>query len=113
MTVEEVFYKLSNIYGDEFGWQMVPPTNSFVFELKRELGQEHFLCGQQIWAIAKCERNDDVLYVAGTDDGTDIYYIFHLTYSEHNAAGFPKSKKFLGIEALREYLEQTTRVDTI
>lgn len=91
----------------------MPPTNSFVSELKRELGQGHYLYDQQMWVIAKCEKNDDVLYVAGTDDGTDIYYIFHLTYSEHNVAGFPKSPKFLGIEALREYLEQTTRVDTI
>ncbi len=107
MTAEEVFDDLSNKYGDDFNWHILPLSNkTFVTELKKEIGKEHFLYNEQLWAVAKCDSNDDVLYVAGTDGGKDIYYIFHLTYSEHNAKGFPKYKSFEGIEAVKEYIEQ-------
>jgi hypothetical protein len=35
----------------------------------------------------------------------DIYRIYHLTYSEKNAEGFPKYKEFAGILAVKEYIE--------
>lgn len=107
MTVEEVFCELLDKYGDEFNWHMLPLTNkTFVAELRREIGKNHFLYNEQIWAVAKCDSNDDVLYLASNDDGTNIYYIFHLTYSEHNAEGFPRYKKFIGIEKVTEYIER-------
>ena len=41
-----------------------------------------------------------MLYIADNDGSKDIYYIFHLTYSEHNMEGFPKCEKFIGITKL-------------
>ena len=105
MTAEEVFNDLSNKYGDDFNWHILPLSNkTFVAELKKEIGKEHFLYNQQLRAVAKCDSNDDVLYVADNDGA--IYYIFHLTYSEHNAKEFPRYKSFEGIEAVKEYIEQ-------
>jgi hypothetical protein len=107
MTAEEVFCDLNDKYGEEFNWNMVPFTNkTFVAELKREIGEKHFLYNERIWAVAKCDSNDDVLYVCGHEGDSDIYYIFHLTYSKHNTEGFPKYEKFIGIEAVKEHIEQ-------
>lgn len=107
MTAEEMFSDLYDKYGDDFNWHMLPFSNkSFVEELKREIGKEHFLYSEQIYAVAKCDSNDDVLFVAGNDGGKDIYYIFHLTYSKSNLPGFPKYKKFIGIEEVNSYIEQ-------
>ena len=81
MTVEEAFCDLYDTYGDDFNWNMIPLTQangSFVQELKRELGKKHFLYNEQIWAVAKCESSDDVLYVTGDGTGKDMYYIFFI-----------------------------------
>lgn len=105
MTMEEVFCDLYDKYGDDFNWRMIPLTNkTFVEELKREIGKEHFLYSKRIWAVAKCDSKDDVLYLSDVE-GIDIYYIFHLTYSEYNINGFPKYKKFIGVKAVKEYIE--------
>lgn len=108
MTAEEVFDDLFKKYGDDFNWCMIPFTNkTFVAELKNEIGEEHFLYNQQIYAVAKCDSNDDVLFVAGNEDGVDVYYIFHLTYSKENIIGYPKYIKFKGILEVKEYIEQS------
>ena len=70
---------------------------ALVEELKKEIGQEHSLYYKKIRAVAKWESNDDVLYVTGDELGTDIYYIFYLTYSKQNLKGFPKYKRFTDI----------------
>lgn len=57
--------------------------HSFVEELKREFGREHFLYNRRIRAVAKCESNDDILY---------------LTCSAHNSRGFPEYGRFCDIE---------------
>lgn len=109
MTAEEVFSDLFDKYGDNFNWHMVPLTQAggtFVNELKKEIGQNHFLYDKKIWAVAKCDSNDDVLYVIGDESGSDSYYIFHLTYSEQNAEGFPKYEKFANINAVKVFIEQ-------
>jgi hypothetical protein len=50
MTAEEVFCDLNDKYGEEFNWNMVPFTNkTFVAELKREIGENHFLYNERIW----------------------------------------------------------------
>lgn len=88
---------------------MVPLSQSngtLVKELKKEIGKEHFLYHKKIWAVAKCESNDDVLYVTAGESGTDIYYIFHLTYSKQKFTGFPKYEKFADIYAVKEFIEQ-------
>ncbi len=108
MTIEEVFCSLSDKYGDDFNWHLIPLSQSegtFVDELKKEIGQNHFLYGKRIFAVAKCEANDDVLYVTESELKTSVYYIFHLTYSAHNADGFPKYKKFENIYAVTDYIE--------
>lgn len=106
MTAEEVFYDLNDKYGDAFNWRMIPLTNkTFVAELKKEIGNDHFLYNRHIWAVAKCDSNDSVLYLSA-ENGADIYYIFHLTYSEHNINGFPKYQKFFSIKEVKEYIEQ-------
>lgn len=106
MTAEEVFSDLNDKYGDAFNWRMIPLTNkTFVAELKKEIGKNHYLYNRHIWAVAKCDSNDHVLYLSA-EDGTDIYYIFHLTYSGHNTNGFPKCQKFFNINEVKEYIER-------
>ncbi len=108
MTVEEIFNSLSEKYGDDFNWHMLPLTNkTFVTELKKEIGTMHFLYEKDIWAIAKCDSNDDVLYLVRGDNGEDKYYIFHLTYSANNVEGVPKCKEFNAIEDVKDYVERS------
>ena len=105
MTPEEVFCDLFDKYGDRFNWIMIPFTQgrgSLVEELKREIGSGHFLYDKMIYAVAKCESNDDVLYVTGSETGADIYYIFHLTYSN----GAPRCIELADVFAGKEYLEK-------
>ena len=74
MTAEEVFCDLYDKYGEEFNWHMLPFSNkTFVEELKREIGEKHFLYNEQIYAVAKCDSNDDVLFVTGSDGEKDIF----------------------------------------
>ncbi|MBQ3010196.1 MAG: hypothetical protein IJD81_03270 [Oscillospiraceae bacterium] len=106
MTAEEVFDDLAHKYGDDFTWRMLPFTNkSFVRELHRELGEGHYFLNNPIYAVAKCDANDDVLYGCGREDEKDVYYVFHLTWQANNQAGYPKRKKLVGIDAVREYIE--------
>lgn len=110
MTSEKVFSDLYYKYGEDFNWYMIPFTQAdgaLVTELKKEIGKKHFLFDKKIWAVAKCESNDDVLYVTRKGNGADIYYIFHLTYSSQNINGYPQSIKFEDIYAVKEYIEQS------
>ncbi|MDE7271961.1 MAG: hypothetical protein K2N95_02710 [Lachnospiraceae bacterium] len=112
MTAEEVFCDLSEKYGDSFHWRMLPLSNkSFVNELKREIGQSHFLYNRKIWAVAKCDSRDDVLFVTVNDDREDVYYIFHLTYSDDNAIGYPQYKELNGVVKMKEYIEERYLAD--
>ena len=86
MTAEEAFCDLFDKYGDEFNWSMVPfskAKGALVNELKREIGETHFLYHKTIYAVAKCDSNDDVLYACDRECGKDVYYIFHLTAPPH------------------------------
>lgn len=108
MTAEEIFISLIKKYGDDFNWYMLPLTNkTFVTELKREIGTMHLLYEKDIQAIAKCDSNDDVLYLVRGDNGEDKYYIFHLTYSANNVEDFPRCIKFNTIEDVRDFVEQS------
>ena len=103
MTIEEVFSDLYDKYGEDFNWYMIPLTQAdgvFVTELKNEIGEDHFLYDKRIWAAAKCESNDDVLYVTDNGRNADIYYIFHLTYSKYNSDGFPQLYLYYQMHAL-------------
>ena len=110
MTLEEMFCDLYDKYGKDFNRYMIPiaqPDGAFVTELKKEIGQDHFLYGKKIWPVAKCESNDDVLYVLRNGIGRDIYYMFHLTYSAQNADGFPRYEEFADIFAVKEFIERS------
>lgn len=113
MTAEEAFCDLSEKYGDSFNWHMIPLSNkSFVAELKREIGQNHFLYNRKIWAVAKDDSSDDVLYVTEDAYEEDIYYIFHLTYSD-NHEGYPQYKELNGIGKVKEYIEEIYCADIL
>ena len=47
-----------------------------------------------------------MLFGTGNEEGVDVYYIFHLTYSKKNINGYPKCIKFKGILEVKEYIEQ-------
>lgn len=103
MTLEELFCDLDSRYGEGFCWRLLPLTNrSFVEELRRELGAGHRLFDKKLWAVAKCDRDDRVLYLTG--DG--VYLLVHLTWTSHPSDGFPRCRQLSGIEELREWLEQ-------
>ena len=58
--------------------------------------------------MAKCEGNGDVLYVTGSENGKDIYYIFSLKYSvDNNIDGFLKYKEFKDIYEVKDFIEQS------
>ena len=101
MTLEEMFCDLYDKYGNDFNWYMIPFTQAdgaFVAELNKEMGQDHFLYGKKIWAAAKCESNDDVLYVLRNGMGRD---------SAHNADGFPQYEEFADLFAVKEFIERS------
>ena len=103
MTLEEMFCDLYDKYGNDFNWYMIPfaqADGAFVAELNKEIGQK-------IWAAAKCESNDDVLYVLRNGMGRDICYLVHLTYSAHNADGFPQYEEFADLFAVKEFIERS------
>lgn len=110
MTVEEVFSDLYERYGRKFCWHLIPLSQSsgaFVARLKKEIGKEHFLYDKRIWAVAMCESRDDVLYVTGSGDGRDIYYIFHFSGSEHDPNRFPVFEEFPDIHGVKAFIEQS------
>lgn len=112
MTAEEVFNDLLDKYGSDFNWHMLPLSNkSFVDELKKEIGTAHFLFDAPVWAVAKCDSNDDVLYLSGSENGKDIYYLFHLTWQAFNKNGFSRYIKIAGIDAVKKYIENSYIVE--
>lgn len=92
-------------YGDDFNWYLIPFTNNtFLNELKRELqSDDSFLLGE-ICAVAKCESNDDVLFVSKINN-EEIWRIYHLTYSNNNIKGYPKYVEFLNEKNALEYIQ--------
>ena len=55
MTLEEMFCDCYDKYGNDFNWYMLPfaqADGAFVAELNKEIGQDHFLYGKKIRAVA-------------------------------------------------------------
>lgn len=101
MIIEELFENMTDKYGDDFNWMLVPASNKrFVDELNKELGDSGFT--HPIYAVARCESNDDVLFFIDEND----YRIYHLTYSGHNTEGYPSFISFDGREPAIEYIEK-------
>ena len=107
MTIEEIIDCLIDKYGDEFNWRMIPFSNRyFVTELKRELRQGDPFLSNDIYAVAKCDSNDEVLYLGGDSTGTkEIWRIYHLTYSANNVNGYPLFKEFNSRKTAAEYMQ--------
>lgn len=108
MTIEEVFYKLSEKYGDEFNWRLITLTESqgnFTDELKRELGEESNIFQNTVYAIAKCDSNDNVLFLISDGSVEGLWRIYHLTYTSNNLPGFPLYNEFTSRNAVGEFIE--------
>lgn len=109
MTIEEVFYALADRYGDELNWRLLEKTESqaaFVRELKRELGAENEIFTGSVCAVAKCDANDDVLFLIGDRTVGERWRIYHLTYSAENSSGFPRCVEFADVSAVGRYIEE-------
>ena len=81
----------------------------FKDELKKEIGKNHFLYNKRVWAVAKCESGNKVLYLTGNEKGEDTYYVFHLTYSEYSTGKFPDYEELGDLHAVKEYMEKCNR----
>lgn len=107
MTLEEMFCDFYEKYGDDFNWRMLPFSDKgFVEELKRELGEDNLIFDKEIYAVAKSDSSDDVLYLIDNKNGNDIYRIYHLSYSSNNIEGFPKYIEICGIKDLKDYIDK-------
>lgn len=84
--------KLRDKYGEDFSWYEIFENDVQKQRLEERLNLEltpaHdlFEKGKCLVAVAKSERNDDVLFWDGKD-----YYIVHLTWGAGNAR-FPSCK---------------------
>lgn len=96
MLSDKYFALFEEKYGEDFNW-MRTSSDSFVDELRHELGDA---CSfNSITVIAKCESNDDVLFLI---DG--IYRIYHLTYSKK--VDSLKSLEFDNLSETMDYIEK-------
>ena len=77
--------------------------------LKKENGKNHYLYNKRVWAVAKCESGNKVLYLTGNEKGEDTYYVFHLTYSEYSTGKFPDYEELGDLRAVKEYMEKCNR----
>ena len=89
---------LSNKYGEDFNWGIVPEDNGFVKELEKETDLSEY---SDIKAIARSYSCDDVLFVLD-----NIYRIYHLTYSTHNENGFPRFMEFIDTSKVIAYIRE-------
>ena len=108
MTMEEIIHELTCEYGDSFNWYLIPLTKStgfFVDELKRELGEGDNIFSSKIYAVAKCESNDDVLFLICDDSLKELWRIYHLTYSSDNSIGFPKYAEFTSRKSVADFIQ--------
>lgn len=103
MTFGELFCDLFKKYGNEFSWREIMKTdNPLLNELNSELNKNHPLYEKGRKAVAKCDSNDDVLFLLYNGN----YAIVHLTYSKNNTAGFPKYKVFMDLPSALRHIEE-------
>lgn len=109
MTIDEIFCNLYEKYGESFNWSMVPLTQTkgfFVNELKKELGCDNSIFQNKVYAVAKCESNDDVLYLIVDDSVEGLWRIYHLTYSYDTIDNFPHYEEFASRQEVGVYIEK-------
>ena len=99
---EGLHSELLEKYGDDFNWSKIAKTNNFfIDELNVELSKTHPLYNRVFKAVAKCDSNDDVLFLLHDDN----YAIVHLSYSKSNINGFPLYKEFTDLQEAIHYIE--------
>ncbi|MGN0696851.1 MAG: hypothetical protein ACI4J5_08825 [Oscillospiraceae bacterium] len=108
-TIEEVFCDLCDKYGKELNWTMIPFTQArgyFVDELKKELGCDDPMFQKEVYAVAKCDSNDDVLYLIGEGSDEGLWRIYHLTYSHSDPKDRPRYEEFTSRQDVGSYIEK-------
>ena len=77
----------------------------FVPELRLELGEDDPFFDGRVYAIYKCDANDDMLFQSVRKDGTELWRIYHLTYSHcRERDGFPIRRDFESGQKAAEYI---------
>lgn len=108
MSMEDIMKCCEEKFGDDFNWWMLPEEKretSFVPELKRELGEDDPFFDGRVYAIYKCDANDDMLFKSIRKDGTELWRIYHLTYSHRRERdGFPIRRDFESGQKAAEYI---------
>lgn len=98
-----MFECLNQKYEDFCWWQINDETlkDSLKKQMFKEVGptSDLFLIKDNLIAVAKSDRQDDVLFSDG-----DYYYVVHLTYSSHILSGNPRYKVLKQSE-LMDYME--------
>lgn len=117
MSMEEIMERCEKKFGDSFNWRILPENmrdGTFVSELKTELGEDDPFFGGKIYAVYKCDANDDMLFLSKGEDGHELWRIYHLTYSHcRECEGFPRRTDFAsGYEAAKyiigHFIEENT-----
>jgi len=98
-----MFEALSNKYGSEFNWREIENGDFFLNELHSEINiNSHPLYAKARKAVAKCDSNDDVLFLLDDDN----YAIVHLTYSKNNIDGYPTYNVFMNLSSAICHIEE-------
>lgn len=103
---ETLIRELEEKYGEDFNWSVISASNKFfVEEAGKEIKNGHFLYGKRLYSIAKCDSNDDVLFI--TEKLQDnLYIILHLTYHTNGDTVYPKCVVFKKLDEIRGYIEK-------
>ena len=108
MSMEDIMERCEEKFGDDFNWRMLPEEKReavFVPELKLELGEDDPFFDGRVYAVYKCDANDDMLFRSVKKDGTELWRIYHLTYSHcRECAGFPRRRDFESGQKAAEYI---------
>ena len=108
MSMEEIMERCEEKFGEDFNWFMLSEDKRethFVPELKLELGEDDPFFDGQVYAIYKCDANDDMLFRSVRRDGTELWRIYHLTYSHsRECKGFPRRWDFESGQKAAEYI---------
>jgi len=108
MSMEEIMERCVDKFGEDFNWFMLPEEKReavFVPELRLELGDDDPFFDGRVYAIYKCEANDDMLFQSVRKDGTELWRIYHLTYAHRREReGFPIRWNFESGQEAAEFI---------
>ena len=97
-----LFDNLISKYGDDFNWFVISDTNNIFYnEALFEINSHHPLYECIVQSVAKCESNDNVLFLLKNHH----YAIIHLAYSKTNTKSFPIFEEFDSLQLAVDYIE--------